>query len=87
MREILGQQILRYLLVHPGARDSAEGIRVWWLRPGCEATAPEVEEALDELVDRGWVETSGEGDVILFGLVPSASADIRRYLTEGEPRA
>jgi hypothetical protein len=86
MRETLGQQILRYLLVHPDARDSADGIRVWWLQPGCEATAPEVEEALEELVERRWVHTSGEGDVILFGLVPSASADIRDYLTEGAPR-
>jgi len=82
MRETLGQQILRYLLDHPGARDAAEGIRVWWLQPGCEATVPDVEEALEELVDRGWVETSEEVDVILFGLVPSASAEIHQYLTE-----
>ena len=86
MRQILGQQILRYLLVHPGARDSAEGIRVWWLRPGCEATAREVEEALEELVERGWVDISGEGDVMLFGLVPMASPEIREYLAEREPR-
>jgi hypothetical protein len=86
MLETLGQQILRYLLGHPGARDSAAGIRVWWLQPGCEATAAEVEDALEELVDRGWVETSGEGDVILFGLVPSASSEIREYLAAGEPR-
>ena len=86
MRETLGHQILRYLLGHPGARDSADGIRLWWLQPGCEATVPEVEDALDDLVDRGWVETSGEGDVILFGLVPSASADIRAYLAAREAR-
>jgi len=59
---------------------------VWWLQPGCEATAAEVEDALEELVDRGWVETSGEGDVILFGLVPSASNEIREYLAAGERR-
>jgi hypothetical protein len=86
MLETLGRQILRYILGHPGARDSADGIRVRWLQPGCEATAAEVEDALEALVDRGWVETSGEGDVILFSLVPSASEDIREYPASGERR-
>lgn len=86
MRDTVGQQILRYLLVHPDARDSADGIRVWWLQPGCEATAPEVEDALEELIDRGWVRRDGDGDVMLFGLVASASREIQRYIAEGEPR-
>ena len=85
-RDAVGQEILRYLLVHPEARDSAEGIRVWWLRPGCEATADEVEEALEDLIERGWVRSDGDGDVVLFGLNGQPGADVLRYIAQGKPR-
>ena len=86
MREDLKRQILRYLMLHTGARDSPDGIRVWWLEPDCTATLPEVEEALAELVTLGWVEPRGEGDVHLFGLLANATDEIRRYLNHGSPR-
>jgi len=85
-RDSVSQEILRYLLVHPDARDSAEGIRVWWLRPGCEATALEVEEALDDLIDRGWVRADGDGDVVLFGLNGQPGQDILKFIGQGKPR-
>lgn len=84
MPENLDQQILRYLVDHPGARDSADGIRVWWLPPGSDAATADVEEALEDLVRRGWVEMTGEGDVMLFGLSAQASAAIREYLAAAE---
>ena len=86
MREDLKRQILRYLTLHTGARDSPEGIRVWWLDPDCTATLPDVEEALAELVTVGWVEPRGEGDVRVFGLLTDAIDEIRRYLLNGSPR-
>src|SRR5207249_4598407 len=86
MREDLKRQILRYLLLHTGARDSPEGIRVWWLDPECAATLPVVEEALEELVRLGWVEPRGDGDVHLFGLLADATDEIRQYLIQGSPR-
>jgi hypothetical protein len=82
MREELKRQILRYLMLHPNARDSPDGIRVWWMDPDSAATLPEVEEALAALVQRGWVEVRGEGDVHLFGLLAGATDDIRRYLID-----
>lgn len=83
MREDLKRQILRYLTRHTSARDSAEGIRVWWLDRGCKATPPDVEEALAELVALGWVDDRGEGDVHLFGLLHAKMNEIREYLSEG----
>ncbi len=46
--------ILRYLLEHPDAADTAEGIRAWWLqRQGATRTAGDVEAVLEEMVERG----------------------------------
>jgi hypothetical protein len=85
MREALKHQILRYLVEHPSARDSVEGIHAWWLRPEDDAMRPEVEEALADLVGRGWLETYGEGTSQLYGLLVAATPEIREYLMEGQP--
>ncbi len=86
MREDLKLQILRYLTLHPGARDSAEGIRIWWLDRGSIATPAEVEDVLDELVALGWVEHRGEGTMHLYGLLPSAAGAIRDYVSQDPSR-
>ena len=85
MSEALKHQILRYLVEHPSARDSAEGIHAWWLSPEDDVMRPEVDEALADLVERGWVETHGEGNGQLFGLLAAATPAIRAYLMEGKP--
>ena len=47
----LARAILEYLLSHPHAADSAEGVARWWLGElGVAATLPEVELALSQLV-------------------------------------
>ena len=55
-RKELSREILRYLLRHPDAQDTLEGISEWWL---LEETIirkyAEVEAALTNLVDRGFV--------------------------------
>jgi len=52
--EAIEAELRRYLLAHPGAADTAEGIRRWWL-PERFAGEPahRVEEALGRLVSRG----------------------------------
>ena len=49
--------ILRYLISHPDAKDSLEGIRHWWL-PSAERmpSKEDVEKAVAVIVARGWLE-------------------------------
>lgn len=60
----IANAILAYLVKHPGARDTADGISWWLLEQLVEEvidqqmqqTSPEVQGALDELVARGLLE-------------------------------
>jgi len=43
--------VLDYLAANPDAKDTARGIREWWLaKPGIEYSSTQVEAALAELV-------------------------------------
>ena len=53
----LADDILRYLLGHPEAKDTIEGIADWWLTERrVRQGIAEVEAALRHLVDRGLVD-------------------------------
>lgn len=53
--------ILRYLIRHPRAKDTADGVARWWLGPaGASFTVDEVRDALGRLAAEGWV-ASREG--------------------------
>lgn len=58
-RESVERMVLRYLLLHRAAADSAEGVRVWWLRDAGEVSQSMVMAALEELLERGWLVTRG----------------------------
>jgi hypothetical protein len=52
----VAQQILKYLSEHPDAKDTDGGILMYWLPKDSILTGPDtVREALDHLVDRGWL--------------------------------
>lgn len=52
----LTRQILRYLIDHPDAKDTIEGILKWWLAKNwTEVSDEEVKKCLDLLVLKGWV--------------------------------
>jgi len=51
------RRILRYLLAHPAAADSAEGVRDWWLHETGEVSKAAVADALEGLIKRGWLVT------------------------------
>lgn len=52
----VAQAIEAYLAGHPGAADNEHGIATWWLPGmGIDATAAQVLDALDVLLQRGLV--------------------------------
>lgn len=50
----IAQEIEQYLLAHPNAVDSLEGIVKWWLtRQRYEEAIEQVQKSLDHLIDKG----------------------------------
>jgi hypothetical protein len=50
------RRILRYLVEHRFAKDTVEGITQWWLRDwNPPPSLPEVESAVEALVQKGWM--------------------------------
>jgi hypothetical protein len=48
--------ILQYLVEHPDAKDTPEGIYKWWLPKGrSERGRDEVQKAVDFLTSKGWL--------------------------------
>ena len=52
--------VLRYLLQHPAAADSIEGVRTWWLREAGPVSETILRDVLDGLCVRGWLMTRGD---------------------------
>jgi hypothetical protein len=50
------RRILRYLVEHRFAKDTVKGITQWWLRDwNPSPSLPEVESAVEALVQKGWL--------------------------------
>jgi hypothetical protein len=55
--------ILRYVVQHPAAKDTVEGIAEWWLlEPQMHASVTEVKEALEKLVAQGQLAAEQQAD-------------------------
>ena len=75
-------EILRYLLGHPEAKDTAAGIGKWWKEADAPEWSPEeVEGALQWLVFRHWVLVRQTARGKLFGANPDQIEEIRRFLS------
>ena len=75
-RASLQHLILNYFMQHPEAKDTSEGIRLWWLPPGHETDLCEVTAALDDLVDRNWLHGRGT----LYALNSDQLPSVRNFL-------
>jgi Fe2+ or Zn2+ uptake regulation protein len=51
-----------YLLAHPQASDTAEGIARWWLRTEAPPSAAQLQQALDWMEGKGLVDRVVAGD-------------------------
>jgi len=76
------QGTLRYLIDHPDAKDTVEGILKWWLPEGSVGGGrEEVEQALDFLVTRGWLTKRGRNpSAKIYGLNKERLKEIKRFL-------
>jgi hypothetical protein len=85
----LADEVLAYLLRHPQAQDTMEGIAEWWLlEQRVRDAVADVEKALRDLVDRDFLVMRNcfEGRTY-YGLNRDKEREIRRHLrlAEGAP--
>jgi hypothetical protein len=74
--------ILGYLCSNPEAKDTAAGVRKWWLSgEGIDADTDVVRGALDYLVKWGWLTTTeGYAGLSVYGLNKNRQDVVRRFL-------
>jgi Fe2+ or Zn2+ uptake regulation protein len=81
-QQMLQREILSYLLEHPEAKDTVEGIMHWWLPPAPAWRANDVTRALDALVLKGWLTAVNLGTATrVYGLDRTRRDEILRWLT------
>ena len=77
----LSSHILRYLLKHPEARDSIEGIAEWWvLLQRIEDEVDDVKRALDLLITEGLVEVEEGGARRIYRLKIKNKEALARFI-------
>jgi hypothetical protein len=67
---LLQKDILRYLVRHPDAKDTVDGIMQWWLSGAyLGLREDELTAALDELARKGWLTVATHGaSATVYGL-------------------
>lgn len=75
-------EILRYLVAHPKAKDTLQGILTWWL-PGLGAKAKSVEASLEFLFWKGWVSVRiSPQSARIYSLNEVAIDQVKAFLAE-----
>ena len=82
-RNVLEREVLRYLVEHPSAADSIEGVRLWWLRHLGQASEPLLQTVLDQLLKRGWLVTRGDRpESKIYSLNERERTAVEKYVSE-----
>ena len=78
-------EILRYVVAHPGAKDTISGIEKWWLSGSLSREGKrKIEESLNLLVSKGWLigRRSPQSETI-YSLNGKSLPEINDFLDEG----
>ena len=77
-------EILEYLVGHPDAQDTLEGIAYWWLlEQSIINQVALVREALEKLVKAGWVlEVKGADSRIHYRINSGKKKDVKTFLSK-----
>jgi hypothetical protein len=74
--------IVRYMLAHPDAKDTLEGVVTWWLRRDpTDKQRRDIKRAIDHLVKLGWVTTRRiPGRRLIYGVDRRRVSVMKAYL-------
>ena len=83
------REILSYLVEHPDAKDTVEGILKWWLsKAHTKREKREVQEAIDFLVEKGWVISREVADSKkIYGVESERMEEIREFVAGPNSKA
>ena len=78
-------EILRYVVAHPTAKDTIQGIEKWWLSRGIGREGrTKMEQHLNLLVARGWLIGRGSPQSeTIYSLNENRLAEINDFLAKG----
>ena len=78
-------EILRYVVAHPGAKDTVSGIQKWWLpRRISEEGKGKIAKSLKLLVSKGWlIERCPPQTETIYSLNENRLEEINRFLNKG----
>lgn len=73
--------VVAYLVRHPGAKDTAEGIRKWWHDPNQPEGQPaELDDVIERLVTRNWLLKREAAQETFFGANPASLEEMAHFL-------
>lgn len=82
------QQILSYLVEHPDAKDTVDGVIKWWLpEDSVDRGKKTVQEVLDSLVLRGWLtRRDATSSKTIYGMKKDQLEEIENFLRGDKER-
>jgi hypothetical protein len=80
--------VLQHLMSNPGAKDTLEGIRKWWIATRRqEPRIDELQDVLDDLMHKGWiVRFKPRGSKHVYGLNKESLEEIQKRLQASSPQ-